>query len=133
MNPNIFVYGSLMSSSGHPMGDKLRREATLIGQATIQGRLYRVTWYPGLVDGETADERVHGEVYALRDAAASLRWLDEYEGIDAAKPASSQYRRVERPVRIAAGQDAIAWVYLYQGDCAALSRIAEGRWRPKAP
>ncbi len=34
MNPHLFVYGSLMSTAGHPMGARLRAEARLIGAAT---------------------------------------------------------------------------------------------------
>ena len=72
MNPNLFVYGSLMSSSHHPMGDRLRREARLLGDATIEGSLYRISWYPGLVAGGQSGERVHGEVYALATPARAL-------------------------------------------------------------
>ena len=53
MNPHLFVYGTLLSTAGHPMGVRLRREARLIGAASIQGRLYRVSWYPGLVEAAT--------------------------------------------------------------------------------
>ena len=41
MNPHLFVYGSLMSAAAHAMGERLRREARLVGEATIQGRLHR--------------------------------------------------------------------------------------------
>ena len=60
---------------------RLRTEARLIGAATIQGRLYRVSWYPGVVDSADPGQRVHGEVYALADPVKALAWLDAYEGI----------------------------------------------------
>ena len=50
MRPLLFVYGSLLSRVRHPMGTRLRGEARLLGQATIQGRLYSLGRYPGLVE-----------------------------------------------------------------------------------
>ncbi len=81
MNPHLFVYGTLLSTAGHPMGDRLRREARLIGEASIEGQLFSLGKYPGLVEAAGSGARVHGEVYALNAPAASLAWLDAYEGI----------------------------------------------------
>jgi hypothetical protein len=44
MNPHLFVYGSLMSTAGHAMGERPRREARLVGEATIRGKLHRISW-----------------------------------------------------------------------------------------
>jgi gamma-glutamylcyclotransferase (GGCT)/AIG2-like uncharacterized protein YtfP len=129
MNPNLFVYGTLLSTAGHPMGARLEREARLLGEAAIRGcRLYNLGRYPGLVAAGDADGLVHGEVFALNNPAASLKWLDDYEGI---VPGSTQneYERVERTVRLAAGGDIQAWVYLYLGKPRS-PPIAGGRWVP---
>jgi gamma-glutamylcyclotransferase (GGCT)/AIG2-like uncharacterized protein YtfP len=126
MNAHIFVYGSLLSSAGHRMGARLRREARRIGAATMQGRLYRVSWYPGAVDSADPEHRVHGEVYALDDPKLTLPWLDRYEGIVA--DAGGEYRRLERPVRLTTGAQTAAWVYLYQREVTGLPFIADGRW-----
>ena len=131
MNPNLFVYGSLMSSSRHPMGDRLRREARLLGDATIEGSLYTISWYPGLVAGGQSGERVHGEVYALATPARALAWLDEYEGLVPGNPNAGEYARVERPVRLATGETVTAWVYVYRGATAKLARVLSGRWTPE--
>jgi gamma-glutamylcyclotransferase (GGCT)/AIG2-like uncharacterized protein YtfP len=133
MNPHLFVYGSLMSRAAHPMGDRLRREAKLVGEATLQGRLFAISWYPAAVAGEDPAERVHGEVYALADPARTLRWLDAYEGIVSARPNSAEYERIERPVRLASGEEIAAWVYLYRKDASKLTRIPDGRWTMAAP
>jgi len=127
MNAHLFVYGSLMSTAGHRMGARLRREARRIGAATIQGRLYRVSWYPGAVDSPDPEHRVHGEVYALDDPKLTLAWLDRYEGI--VPGAGGEYRRLERPVRLATGAPTAAWVYLYRREVTGLPCIADGRWR----
>ncbi|MFB8786923.1 gamma-glutamylcyclotransferase family protein, partial [Pasteurella multocida] len=77
-NPHLFVYGTLMSHTRTAKALRLGRAAELIGPATLRGLLYRISWYPGLVEG---DGRVHGEVHRLKDPAASLVWLDAYESI----------------------------------------------------
>jgi gamma-glutamylcyclotransferase (GGCT)/AIG2-like uncharacterized protein YtfP len=133
MNPHLFVYGSLLSAIGHPSGERLRSEARLLGAASMPGRLYRVGWYPGLVEAAAGDARVHGEVYALADPARSLAWLDEYESIVPRAEASNEYVRAERAVQLASGQDITAWVYLYQWDVTGVQLVADGRWVGAAP
>jgi gamma-glutamylcyclotransferase (GGCT)/AIG2-like uncharacterized protein YtfP len=132
LNPFIFVYGSLLSAAAHPMGIRLRTEASLIGSASIQGRLYRISWYPGVVESDEPSEQVHGEVYRLNDPAASLCWLDAYEGItrDATSVTTpDEYERAERQVHLAASGDNIkSWIYLYRRPVAAHEHIASGRW-----
>lgn len=128
MNPNLFVYGSLLSTVGHRMGERLRREARLIGAGSIAGVLHRVSWYPAAVDSAEPGKRVHGEVYALNDPAAALQWLDEYESV--APQSTNEYVRVERAVELAAGGEVKAWIYLYQGDASGLKPVPGGRWVP---
>jgi gamma-glutamylcyclotransferase (GGCT)/AIG2-like uncharacterized protein YtfP len=128
MNSHLFVYGSLMSTAHHRMGERLRAEAKLVGAATLQGRLYRVSWYPGAAEGSDPEQRVHGELYALDAPAQALAWLDAYEGVAPGSRVPSEYARVERPVRLASGQEITAWVYLYQKDVGQLPLVADGRW-----
>ena len=133
MNPNLFVYGSLMSTARHPMGERLRAEARLIGPATIQGRLYRVSWYPGAVESADPQQRVHGEVYALDDPGRALAWLDAYEGIVPGNEAAGEYQRMQQPVRLATNAELAAWVYLYRNDVTAFTSVPDGRWTATAP
>ncbi len=128
MNPHIFVYGSLMSTAHHPMGERLRAEARLISPATIQGRLYRVSWYPGVSETTNPEQRVHGELYALDTPGRALAWLDAYEGFAPGSRESGEYTRVERPVRLNSGEEITAWVYLYQKDVSQLPLVVGGRW-----
>ena len=128
MNSHLFVYGTLLSTADHPKGARLQCEARLIAEASISGRLYRITRYPGLVEGSDPHARVYGEVYALNDPAASLQWLDAYEGIVPGAHDRNEYERVERPVRLASGEHVTAWVYLYRKDVAPFRLIPDGRW-----
>ncbi len=127
MTPHLFVYGTLLSGARHPMGARLAREARLLGDATIRGRLYDLGRYPGLVEAEDAACLVHGEVYTLNSPAASLRWLDAYEGISK-DVANNDYERCQRVAHLASGADMTVWVYLYRAPLRGLSPIAGGRW-----
>ena len=127
INPYLFVYGTLLSAAGHPMGAKLAGAARLIGPASIQGRLYRIAWYPGVVDSPDLGQRVWGELYLLADPRAALAWLDHYEGVEPGRE-PVEYLRVERPVKPATGPEVTAWVYLYLRDAADLTPIVGGRW-----
>jgi gamma-glutamylcyclotransferase (GGCT)/AIG2-like uncharacterized protein YtfP len=131
INPHLFVYGTLMSAAGHPMGARLAREGKRLGPASMQGRLYRVAWYPGLVDSIDAEERVHGELFALANPAATFGWLDAYEGVRGGSN-DNEYARVERLARLSAAAEVLAWVYLYQRDPPSLGLIADGRWTSSA-
>jgi gamma-glutamylcyclotransferase (GGCT)/AIG2-like uncharacterized protein YtfP len=128
MNPHLFVYGTLLSTAGHPMGARLGREGRLVGDATIQGySLYSLGRYPGLVEAADAPGLVHGEVHALSHPAASLEWLDAYEGIVPGNHDQNRYERVERTVLLASGETIAAWVYLYRKRPEGRP-IAGGRW-----
>jgi gamma-glutamylcyclotransferase (GGCT)/AIG2-like uncharacterized protein YtfP len=129
MNSLLFVYGTLLSRVGHPMGARLRREARLIGEATIAGRLYSLGRYPGLVEAADSPYPVHGEVYDLK-APASLVWLDAYEGIVPGRPDKSPYERVERPVHLVSGEVLTTWVYLYRKSVRTRPEVLGGYWVP---
>lgn len=133
MSRLLFVYGTLLSSVDHPMARRLRRDADLLGPATFTGRLYRVAWYPGLVDGHDS-EIVHGELHRLHNPDRAFVWLDEFEGVTRGTSSVTEpdrYERVERPVRTARGSD-VAWVYLYRGEVSHLVRVNEGRWTARS-
>jgi gamma-glutamylcyclotransferase (GGCT)/AIG2-like uncharacterized protein YtfP len=130
MNPNLFVYGTLLSSAGHPNGERLQREARLLGTATIAGKLFNLGRYPGLVEDAASVGRVHGEVYALTAPAPSLAWLDAYEGIVPGDQTQNAYARVERRARLTAGEEVPVWVYVYLEPIEASRLIPGGRWVP---
>ena len=117
----LFVYGSLRRDSegkSHP----LLASARYLGAATVDGALYRVDWYPGLVLG--VDGTVHGELYELPldKVDHMLTSLDDYE--------SGGFRRGKSTVRADGIDHADAWVYTYIGPTHALSAIATGDYGP---
>lgn len=111
MSPTLlFVYGTLRSEFDNRYARLLRKQATLVGRATVPGAIYRISHYPGY-RAEPAGE-VHGELYDLHDAA-TLETLDDYEG--------SEFERVKIQVNGAA-----AWIYRLREEPAPGSRIESG-------
>lgn len=134
MVDHLFVYGMLLSSVRHAVGERLRGEADLVGSATFQGRLFRVSWYPGVVDGEPGDV-VHGEVWRLHDPDATFDWLDEFEGVTRTSGSVTQpdeYTRETRTVTGPAGP-VDAWLYMYARDASDLVEVRSGRWSAVTP
>lgn len=129
MGRNLFVYGTLMSAAGHQMGQRLLAESQLIGPGVLEGQLFDLGEYPALVEGGPAGGLVHGEVLELSNPAATLVWLDEYEGILPGRESGNEYERVERRVQLASGGEATAWVYVYRATITGARLIENGRWR----
>ena len=74
--------------------------ATFIGEATVNGSLYDLGEYPGLLLNE-ADSSIVGEVYGVDDE--TLKQLDEFE-------ASSHYLRRQAEVSLGAHRSK-CWTY----------------------
>lgn len=131
----LFVYGTLRRGAGHPMAGVLAGGSKAAGPATFQGRLYRVSWYPGAVPSARPEDRIRGEVFALsaESAAGLLDQLDEYEEARPGTGAAALYRRERHTVRLADGRELRAWIYLYNGPTAGLERIASGDFLAPGP
>ncbi len=133
MNPLLFVYGTLMSTASSALGRdmrlRLRREARVVGAASILGQLFDRGRYPLLVISSTTIDRVHGELIEISNPAMTFPWLDTYEGITGNAAGTDEYERVEHAVEQAGGVAATAWVYVYRKPTTGLPRIASGRWK----
>lgn len=118
----VFVYGTLLSGLCRAAALK---DATFLGAASTEGRLYNLGDYPGMLPGRG---KVHGEVYQL-----DARTLDRLDGIEDYYPdcpESSLYLR--RPVRVALLLDGCsleADTYLYNAPIPESQRIAHGDYR----
>lgn len=124
----LFVYGTLRSDSPKksPVKSSLNRYAKRAGKAAMQGRLYEIDWYPGVVQSEKAEDIVTGELYILTNEAKLLQHLDEYEGCSAHFPEPHEYMRRKIPVQTESGETVQAWVYLYNWELPEESRILTG-------
>jgi gamma-glutamylcyclotransferase (GGCT)/AIG2-like uncharacterized protein YtfP len=126
MNPEetrfVFVYGTLRRGGSNAF----RMDgATFHGSGTVAGRLYRISWYPGLVlDSESGG--VTGDVFAV--SPEQLAALDEFEGLAAGELEGGEYRRVKALVTLEDGDAVEAWVYEWKGSVSEAYVIPEGDW-----
>jgi gamma-glutamylcyclotransferase (GGCT)/AIG2-like uncharacterized protein YtfP len=107
----LFVYGTLRSEFSNRYALLLRQEAELVGPAETSGSIFRIAHYPGYRPDPPGT--VRGELYRLRDPAATLAVLDLYEGVD-----------FERAAVAVSG--AAAWVYRYRSQPPETARISSG-------
>eukprot|EP00007_Cunea_sp_BSH-02190019_P007662 CAMPEP_0174237604 /NCGR_PEP_ID=MMETSP0417-20130205/8701_1 /TAXON_ID=242541 /ORGANISM="Mayorella sp, Strain BSH-02190019" /LENGTH=113 /DNA_ID=CAMNT_0015316379 /DNA_START=55 /DNA_END=393 /DNA_ORIENTATION=+ len=112
MRDRLFVYGTLKRGQESPLREMMSRLATFVSEATINGKLYKVSYYPGLFLSASAENVVHGEVFEVHDDEL-LHELDLYEGIDAALSTPYEYRREMVDVRLHDQSTARVWAYLY--------------------
>ena len=123
---HLFVYGTLRSGSGHPMGDLLARRGSLVGPASVPARLLDLGAYPGAIPDD-AGARVRGEVWVLDDEGAALPDLDAYEGCGPTDQPPHDFRRAVVEARLDSGASVRSWIYWYAG--ARPGRpVASGDW-----
>lgn len=125
-NVFLFVYGTLRRDPDSEMHHFLARHADFVGEATYQGKLYKIGDYPGAVPSEDRSDLVLGEVYRLRDCDLLLGRLDRYEGCGPGFPAPTEYIRKIQPVRLHCDETIPAWVYLYNRPTDNLERVESG-------
>lgn len=127
----LFVYGTLQRGLPGSRHELLEGSVEFLGRGEIAGRLIDLGSYPGLVKAVSAGQRVHGEIYRVRDTHALFARLDRYEGCSPACPRPHEYRRVLRPVVLEDGQALAAWVYEYIGPVTGGRWIPGGKYRPR--
>jgi pyruvate carboxylase len=118
----VALYGSLMRE--FPAQDELgvRESLEFIGRCTIQGRLYSLGEWPGLVEG---DGEVEADLYRILNLWV-FRKLDPFEHFDPACPNGCKYLR--RAIRLIE-PDVDAWIYLYNLPLQGEPHIEDGSWR----
>ena len=125
--PNhLFVYGTLMSTLSHPMGTYLASYAELVGTGFVQGELYDLGEYPGLIETKDEKHQVFGEIYEIYDKVRLLHRLDEYEGCANTQPKPHLYERRTVSVKLTGEQDIMAWTYFYTRNLISKKRILSG-------
>ena len=126
----LFVYGTLRRGSPTLMAELLAGEATYVGEATVSGVLYDTGAFPACVPAGIPTQRVHGDVYALRDdsAATLLAQLDQYEGYSPDERFGSLFVREYARVRFDDGSEELAWIYRFNHSLEQARLIPSGDW-----
>lgn len=118
---HVFVYGTLRRGERNDIA-RYRPPPLFVGPASIDGRLYDLGAYPGVVLGSGG--RVVGEVYRITaEVEAALDILEEVKA-----DGSGEYRKKEVPVEVA-GQTLQCLVYEIHPERLVGRRvIARGDW-----
>ncbi len=127
MANHLFVYGTLLRRSRHPMAGLLAEKARYVGAAKVPGRLYDLGRYPGMAPAEGDGEWVHGDVYDLGASGELLAQLDAYERLESPLPA--YFDRQLGEAMLSDGSLVQVWVYWYRGEVKEAQRVASGRYR----
>lgn len=131
MSDLIFVYGSLRKDFSSPASEILDNHSEYVGEATFQGKLYKVDWYPGVVPSDDPDDIVFGEVYKITEKDHVLPALDRYEGCSPEDPEPHAFVRKQRLVTLDNGGTIDAWIYLYTRPVSGKDRIDSGDYLKK--
>lgn len=127
MNTNyLFVYGTLQLDADNDMSRFLSLNSSVLGKAYIQGKLYKISWFPGVVLSEDASEKVCGTLFQLHNVRETLRFLDDYEGFYESNVEESLFRREITTVFLENGNSIDAWVYIYNQNIENKQRILSG-------
>jgi gamma-glutamylcyclotransferase (GGCT)/AIG2-like uncharacterized protein YtfP len=127
MTTLLFVYGTLLRRSRHPMALALAQRALYVGAARVRGRLFDLGRYPGMLEPAGEEDWVHGDLYDLGHGTTTLAELDAYEHAESPLPAFFE-RQLAEVIR-GDGLTRAAWVYWYRGEVADRQRIVSGRYQ----
>ncbi len=122
----LFVYGMLRHQAKGEMSALLSGSADFLGEAHFQGKLYRIDYYPGVVESMSLEDQVVGDVFRLRTPDITLPVLDDYEGIGPAYENPYEYERCLLPVTLTDGQTIQCWIYLYRHSVEGMEPIRDG-------
>ena len=124
----LFVYGTLMPGSRHPMARRLEAQSAYLGPGWTSAKLYSLGWYPAAIPSSAPGSRVYGEVMRLHNPQATLSWLDAYEGCAPGQLEPHAYQRVIVPVMLNSGDKIDAWVYFYKLPIHSARHLPSGRF-----
>ncbi len=129
MSAFLFVYGTLLPA--HAPAEIAHAVSKLrpIGEGFVNGVLYDLGEYPGVVLDPSSQHRRAGTVFQLPDDPSILRTLDAYEEFDPDAPGSSLFLRVLHPVALAKGGTLQCWIYVYNRDPGSAPIFPDGKFQ----
>jgi len=110
---NLFLYGTLRQVFNKPMYRFIEKHSTCLGEATVQGKLYNIITYPGVVQFAHNADRVVGEIYQLHDPDLVFEKLDPYEYCGPNDPKPHEYIRELTGAKLNSGDLIQTWIYWY--------------------
>ena len=137
---HLFVYGTLMTTAGHALGQLLREKSRFVVKGSICARLYMIdepdgsdNRYPGALPSPDPADRVYGEVYEILDPDPVFDELDKFEACAPGYPEPFEFLLREIDVATEDGGSFRAGCYLYTWDVSGAERIPSGRYEGTDP
>jgi len=111
----LFIYGTLHPERAPAPIAPTAKLLRSVGRGAIQGRLYDLGEYPGVLLSDDLAEIVHGELFLLPEGAEdeTLARLDAYEDYRPSDPATSLFLREQTIATLQDGSQRLCWVYFY--------------------
>lgn len=129
MSNLLFVYGTLRRGHANPMAEFLANSAEFIGDGQFQGRMYQISYYPGVVASDDPNDCVYGEIYRLYDPQTVITVLDDYEECSAQHIQPAEYKRdITHILAMDGNLFEQVWIYLYQWPVEDKLKIASGHF-----
>ncbi|MCU4165663.1 gamma-glutamylcyclotransferase family protein [Carboxylicivirga caseinilyticus] len=122
----LFVYGTLLYKVDSRMANFLKDNGRHLGSAYINGRLYEIDGYPGVVVSDKSGEKVIGNIFAIEDEETVFTELDKYEEVGPTFAQPNEYKREKLEAFMNDGQKVRCWVYTYNHSVDKLRQIASG-------
>ncbi len=122
----LFLYGTLRRAFNKPMFRFIENYSSYLGEATVQGRLYHILTYPGVLPSDQKGDRVLGEVYQLHQPGKVFEKLDPYEYCGPNDPEPHEYRRALTTAKLKNGAEIETWIYWYNHKIILPNRIESG-------
>lgn len=122
----LFLYGTLRKLLNKPMLHFIEKHSTFVGIGTVQGRLYNILTYPGMLPSDDPADQVFGEVYELHHPGKIFAQLDPYERCGPDDPQPHEYRRSQTEATLTDDSTVRVWVYWYNHNILEENRIDSG-------
>ena len=122
----LFAYGLLRGEFDSPMADLMAQHARRVGPAKLRAQLFDIGGYPGVIEPNTDNQFVLGELFEVTDPAQLWSPLDVFEGIGGGHAQPYEYERAIADVTTKQGDAVRAWVYWYRWPLDGKVRICSG-------
>lgn len=121
----LFVYGTLRKAQNGSLHPDLK-QAVFLSDAHVNGKLFLIAQYPGVVLSVDDHHTVRGEIYHLPDPEQQLQKLDDYEECSPQFPAPHEYQRTTCIATQPDGSAIKTWIYTFQYVTDQLTQLSNG-------
>jgi gamma-glutamylcyclotransferase (GGCT)/AIG2-like uncharacterized protein YtfP len=126
MREYLFIYGTLLPEyAPNEIADTVRR-LLYVGPASVQGRLYDLGEYPGVILDASSQTKISGHLFMLPQDQSVLKTLDSYEGFKPEDLNKSLFVRRWATVNLDDGRAIQSWIYVYNQDPGAAPLVSSG-------